>query len=160
MFWLIGAKNQNMKTKSIIQMAAAAMLGCFTAAVDTRAQSSDALLNKLVEKGVLTQEEASNLRKETTNDFNRAFNAKTGMPTWVNRVTFGGDFRGRYDGSYQDDSNTGPSSATQDRQQFRYRLRYGLVASLADQFEVGLRLGFGTGDGWDGDRMAAGMVRW
>jgi len=107
------------------------------------AQSADALINKLVEKGILTQVEAASLRSETTNDFNRAFAAKSGMAPWVNSVKFGGDFRGRYDGTYQDESNTGPGSATEDRQRFRYRLRYGMTANLADQFEIGLRLGSG-----------------
>src|SRR5205823_1639092 len=36
------------------------------------AQSSDALIDKLVEKGILSQEEAKSLRIESTNDFNRA----------------------------------------------------------------------------------------
>src|SRR3954453_17825247 len=79
-----------------------------------QAQSADALINKLVEKGILTQTEAASLRSETTNDFNRAFGAKSGMPPWVNSVKFGGDFRGRYDGTFQDASNTGPGSATED----------------------------------------------
>ncbi len=107
------------------------------------AQSADALIKKLVEKGILTQTEASGLLAESTNDFNRAFAAKTGMAPWVNNVSFRGDFRGRYDGIYQDSSNTGAGSATEDRQRFRYRLRYGLTANLADHFETGLRLGSG-----------------
>src|SRR5258707_2426171 len=101
-----------------------------------RAQSAAALIEKLVEKGILTQAEAKSLRAESTNDFNRALAARIGMAPWVNNVRFGGDFRGRYDGAYQDASNIGAGSAIEDRQRFRYRLRYGLTASLADHFEV------------------------
>jgi len=117
------------------------MLGGFGGIL--HAQTADALIKKLVEKGILTQAEATSLMAESTNDFNRAFAAKTGMPPWVNSISFGGDFRARYDGAYQDDSNTGPGSATEDRQRFRYRLRYGLTVNLADHFETGLRLGSG-----------------
>jgi hypothetical protein len=106
-------------------------------------QTADALIRKLVEKGILTQAEATGLLAESTNDFNRALEPKTTMPSWVNSISFGGDFRGRYDGIYQDDSNTGPGSATEDRHRFRYRLRYGFTATLADHFETGLRLGSG-----------------
>jgi hypothetical protein len=111
--------------------------------VNAYSQSADALINKLVEKGILTQGEAQSLKAEATNDFNKAYSAKSGLAPWVNSLKFGGDFRGRYDGIYQDDSNTGAGSATEDRQRFRYRLRYGLTAGLADHFEVGLRLGSG-----------------
>src|SRR6187200_448591 len=100
-------------------------------------QTADALIRKLVEKGILTQAEATNLLAESTNDVNRALEPKTTMPPWVNSINFGGDFRARYDGTFQDDSNTGPDSATEDRHRFRYRVRYGLTANLADHFETG-----------------------
>jgi len=63
------------------------------------AQSSDALLNKLVEKGILTAKEASDLKKEGKKNSPKDFAAKLGAPEWVERIKFGGDFRGRYDGS-------------------------------------------------------------
>jgi hypothetical protein len=122
---------------------AAGMLGVVLLSSSAHGQSADALINKLIEKGILTQDEAESLRRESTNNFKGSLAGKTEMPAWVEKVKFGGDFRGRYDGVYQDESNTGPGAATEDRQRFRYRLRYGMTASLADHFEVGLRLGSG-----------------
>src|ERR1041385_1661119 len=101
-------------------------------------QSSDALLNKLVEKGILTTKEASDLKEESQKTASKDFASKLGAPEWVNRIRFGGDFRGRYDGVWQDSSNTGAGSATADRDRFRYRLRYGVTMDLVDHFEVGL----------------------
>jgi hypothetical protein len=101
------------------------------------AQSADALLDKLVEKGVLTVKEANDLREEADKDFKKAHSLKTGMPEWVNAFRINGDFRGRYEGHWADN----PKFATRDR--LRYRIRLGMTAILADQFEVGLRMASG-----------------
>jgi hypothetical protein len=122
---------------------AASALAVFGAMNSVLAQSSDALLDKLVEKGILTAKEASDLKEESHKNAGKDVAAKLGAPDWVNRIKFGGDFRGRYDGIWQEGSNEGPGSATADRERFRYRLRYGVTAELADHFEVGLRLGSG-----------------
>src|SRR2546427_4319372 len=105
-----------MKQTQILKTIAIGTLASVLFSLSAQAQSAEALINKLVEKGILTQEEAQKLRVESTNDFNRAFTAKTGMAPWVTSLKFGGDFRGRYDGIYQNESNTGAGSATQDRQ--------------------------------------------
>ena len=65
-------------------------------APQTHAQSSDALIDKLVDKGILTTDEAKDLREESDKDFRTALQAKTGMPDWVTSYKIGGDFRGRY----------------------------------------------------------------
>src|SRR5690606_29166336 len=54
-----------------------------------------------------------------------------------------GDFRGRYDGIYSDIPNL------TDRNRLRLRLRFGVVASLTDDFEVGLRLASAASTGGD-----------
>lgn len=96
--------------------------------------TDDALINKLVQKGILTAQEAGELKTEAKNDFNTAFRAKTGMPEYVTSLKFSGDFRGRYDGIYAE------NAALTDRNRLRYRLRFGITAMLLDHFEVGLRL--------------------
>jgi hypothetical protein len=106
--------------------------GCGTLAV--WAQSSDALLNKLVEKGILTQDEAKQLKTETDKNFTTALAVKNGMPDWVTTLKFAGDFRGRYD------SIAPENSAAMNRERWRYRLRFGSIVTLKDEFEVGLRL--------------------
>src|ERR1043166_676588 len=112
-----------MKPQRVYKTMAAGMLGVVLLSSSAHGQSADALINKLIEKGILTQDEAESLRRESTNNFKGSLAGKTEIPAWVEKVKFGGDFRGRYDGAYQDESNTGSGSATEDRQRFRYRLR-------------------------------------
>ncbi|MDB6055504.1 MAG: hypothetical protein JWN25_3027 [Verrucomicrobiales bacterium] len=104
------------------------------------AQSSDALLDKLVEKGVLSTKEANELKEETDKNFTTAYSIKSGMPDWVKSVKMNGDFRARYDGVFQDNANGNP---VPDRNRLRYRLRFGPTISMTDNFEIGLRLGSG-----------------
>ena len=105
-------------------------LGAFAAL----GQSSDALLNKLVEKGILTQDEAKQLKTESDKNFTTALAAKNGMPDWVTSMKFTGDFRGRYESLAPD------NTAAVNRERWRYRLRFGTVVTMKDQFEGGLRL--------------------
>ena len=127
-----------------IGTAALSLAFCGTAS----AQSADALVDKLVEKGILSVKEANDLREEADKGFNQAYSVKSGMPEWVNSLKFNGDLRLRYDGIYNDD----PSFV--ERHRYRYRLRFGATAVLNDNFEAGLRLisgengkgGFTSGD--------------
>lgn len=102
--------------------------------VNGHAQSVDSLLDKLVDKGVISVKEANELREESDKDFTKAYSAKSGMPEWVSALKFNGDMRGRYESFYFD------NAAGVDRQRFRYRLRFGVTATLADSFEAGFRL--------------------
>jgi len=102
--------------------------------INGHAQSVDTLLDKLVDKGVLSVKEANELREESDKDFTKAYSAKSGMPEWVYSLKFGGDFRGRYESFYFD------NAAGVDRHRFRYRLRFGVTAALSDNFEAGFRL--------------------
>ncbi len=103
-----------------------------------QAQSSDALIDKLVDKGILTTKEANDLREETDKDFSKAYSVKSGLPEWVTGLRLGGDLRLRYDGIYIDADKGGADLS--DRNRLRYRLRFGVTATLLDNFEVGLRL--------------------
>jgi hypothetical protein len=97
------------------------------------AQSADALLDKLVDKGVLTVDEANELREQSDADFTRAYQLKTGMPDWVGSLRLNGDLRGRFESFHG-------REGLPDRNRFRYRIRAGMTAVLADQFEVGFRV--------------------
>ena len=96
--------------------------------------STDALLDKLVQKGILTAEEAASLREESAGEHK----SRLSLPEWIESVKFGGDFRLRYD-SIQSDL---PSYS--DRNRFRYRLRFGVTFHLAHDLETGLRLASGS----------------
>src|SRR5438105_1223815 len=101
-------------------------------------QSSDALIDKLVQKGILTTKEANDLREESDKGFNDAFKAKTGISDWVTGLKFSGDFRGRFE------QNNAESAEYFDRNRYRMRLRVGLVASVGEQFDVGFRIATGN----------------
>jgi len=92
--------------------------------VNASAQSVDALLNKLVEKGTLTLQEANELKKESNDGFTKGYQARSGMPDWVTALKLNGDFR---------------------------RLRFGAVATIKDNFEVGLRLTSSESGAFGGD---------
>ncbi|MFN7138654.1 MAG: putative porin [Limisphaerales bacterium] len=120
----------NMLRNSVVALAAILLVGNS----HCEAQSSDALINKLIEKGILTSQEAKELREQADQDFKEAYSARSGMPEWVSALKFNGDLRLRYENIHVDDP-TFP-----DRNRFRYRLRFGATASLTDNFEIGLRL--------------------
>jgi len=116
---------------------AAAALGTTPA----EAQSVDSLLDKLVEKGVLTNKEAKTLREEADKDFTKAYSSKSGMPEWVTSMTWKGDLRLRTE------HIKGTELNSVDRTRYRYRLRYGAEAALSDNFAVGFR--FASGEAGD-----------
>ena len=125
-----------MKSESICSVVALLV----TLAGHASGQSEDALLNKLVEKGVLTAQEAKDLRKDADKDFTAAYQSKSGLPPWVTNLKFTGDLRLRYDSAYFE----APNQA--DWQRFLLRLRVGFVALIHDNFEVGIRLGSSLGN--------------
>jgi len=108
------------------------------------AQSSDAIIDKLVEKGILTSKEANDLRDEADKNFTTAYQVKSGIPDWVTSLKISGDFRGRFEGFYSSGQYEQVAGGVpvdfQDRTRFRYRLRLGVTAVIQDNFEVGLRL--------------------
>ena len=105
------------------------------------AQSADSLIDKLVKKGVLTEQEAADLRKDADRDFATAIQSKSGMPDWVTSFVWSGDFRVRLDTSHNTDEPD--SNSSRERTRYVYRLRYGALVKIKDDFEVGIR--FGTG---------------
>jgi len=98
------------------------------------AQSSESLLKKLVEKKVLTEAEAAELRNEAN-----AENA-TKPNSWVDSITFKGDLRLRYEMKHQEWAAGSQSS----RNRFRYRFRYGAIADLQNDMKVGFRIASGS----------------
>jgi hypothetical protein len=102
---------------------------------NSHAQSSDALIDKLVDKGILTTTEAKDLRDEADKNFNTALQAKTGMPDWVTSYKLTGDVRARYD------QITAENTSFAQRSRFRYRLRFGITANMLDNLEAGFRIG-------------------
>lgn len=112
-------------------------LGCFPGAAWASVEV-DMLLDKLVEKGVLTRQEAADLRSEVA-EFKDASNkqlAKEIVPKWAQNISMSGDLRLRHESFWRD---TDP-----DRHRERVRLRLGLKGSISEQLEAGVRLATGT----------------
>jgi len=120
----------------------AAIIGLASVSAQAEALNGDGLLNLLEKKGLLSQEEAHQLRQEADQNFHqnfdKSFQAKTGLPDWVNSLKFNGDFRGRFE------VNSADNSSYIDRDRFRYRLRLGATASMVENFDVGFRLSSGN----------------
>jgi hypothetical protein len=79
----------------------------------------------LFEKGLITKDEAASIQEVK-------------IAKWIDRITFGGDLRLRYE--YFNNDSPHP-----DRGRFRYRLRMGTEITIG-QFLVGVRLASGTGE--------------
>lgn len=130
-----------MNYKTITKVAAAAAL---CAPLAAQAQSADALIDKLVEKGVLSVKEANELREEADRNFTQAYSVKTGLPDYVSSLRITGDVRARYEGFFSSSEfDPAPESGSTDfidRSRYRFRLRVGVIATLFDHLEVGLRL--------------------
>ena len=134
-----------MKKSSKLTLAAAAVAATLAGACPSAlAQSADALIDKLVDKGVLSVKEANELREEADKNFTQAYSVKSGMPEWVQALKLNGDFRGRYEAFFAD------NPLFEDRNRFRYRARFGVTAVMSDNFEVGFRLGSGDIDSASG----------
>ena len=108
-----------------------------TLATHARAQSADMLIDKLVDKGILTVREAQDLREESDKNFNTAVQSKFGMPDWVTGYKLAGDFRGRFE------ELTSENAAFTERIRYRYRMRFGITFNMQDNLEAGFRLASG-----------------
>jgi Putative porin len=137
-------------TKKIALFASVSLL--IALSPKTYSQSAvDALLNKLEQKGILTVDEAKELKAENAQDsaadFDKAFNSKFPMPDWITSYKLSGDFRGRFD----DVSADTPFTAGHDNNiRLRYRLRAGLTINMKDDLQVGFRLGTSDSPGATG----------
>ena len=129
-----------MLVKKLTLIAAAASLLLSGVA---RAQDNGALLDLLVRKGVINDQEAEEVRAELTKDYASSSAGKWKLSTPITELELYGDARLRYEirtaeAGPPDTLNT-PGDNTQ-RDRFRYRLRLGLRGTLADDWFFGLRL--------------------
>jgi len=105
--------------------------------------TSDPLIDKLEQKGILTADEAAELRSESdtqqTNLVNSISASKWKIADSIKSIQLYGDFRLRYE--YRGvDNLPGSASSTYYRERFRYALRVGIRGDLFDDFNYGLRL--------------------
>ena len=136
-----------MLVKKLTLIAAAASLLLSGVA---RAQDNGALLDLLVRKGVINDQEAEEVRAELTKEYASSSAGKWKLSTPITELELYGDARVRYEyrgGRTASDTPVaapGPGVAGvndwQERSRERYRLRIGLRGTLADDWFFGVRL--------------------
>lgn len=107
----------------------------------------DLLVDKLVEKDVLTPVEAQILLDETkTNVAKEIAEGKSAtLPAWIQAMTFKGDLRLRYQ-SEEQDTITSSSTTTAKRERARIRFRLGSEAKVTKDWKVNFGLASGPAD--------------
>ena len=133
-----------------LQFAVAGMAALCAMAINgpVRAQQDDALLDALVKKGVLSNQEAEDVRADEEKKLLRHAASKISLSSSIKSITFYGDLRLRYE---LRDGTTGAGATgtggallnhgdSQTLNRWRYRLRFGVKGDLYDNFFYGLRL--------------------
>jgi hypothetical protein len=117
------------------------VIGCLLAvpAVKAGAAEIDVLLEKLVEKGVLTPLEAQIVKDDTKEDVARQISSgrMDTMPSWIQTMKIKGDLRLRYQAEDK-------KSTEHWRNRGRYRLRFGVEANPLQDLKVGFGLASGN----------------
>jgi len=109
------------------------------------ASQVDILLQKLVDKNILTPGEASQIRTETEEEAKvDAAKGKTpGLPDWIRNIKLKGDFRLRYQYKHDKAGN----NVASDTSVGRVRVRLGLEGKVNDKLMAGI--GIATNSGGD-----------
>jgi polyhydroxyalkanoate synthesis regulator phasin len=120
-----------------------ALIGMTSAAF---AQDSGPLLDLLVKKGVINDQEAENLRAELTKDFAANSSAgKLNLSSPLTELRITGDVRARYEERMGQVTNASGAADSQQRDRMRYRFRAGLTGKLLNDWSFGFRLETATG---------------
>jgi hypothetical protein len=126
-----------------IYLVTAAAIASLLAPVIASAQDAGALLDLLVKKRLITDQEAEEVRGELVKDMASTSAGKLKLSSPITEIELYGDMRMRYEVRTAQaglpDTITRPGENTQ-RNRARYRLRLGLRGTLADDWFFGLRL--------------------
>ncbi|GAB4239748.1 MAG: hypothetical protein OHK005_01410 [Candidatus Methylacidiphilales bacterium] len=118
--------------------AAACMLGWTSMG---QAQTASPLIDALVKKGVITELEGSQIKKEINDDWVTQGGSKIDMGSHVKKLKLYGDARFRYQNDTRSTFAAGAGrSNSQSRDRYRYRLRIGADYTLSEGFKAGVRL--------------------
>src|SRR5262252_6866073 len=132
-----------------LTFAAAALFFAFSG-IAARAQDAGALLDLLVKKKLITDQEAEEVRGELVKEYSETSAGKWKLSTPITELELYGDVRLRYNYDGGETKSRGPTSAPgvgvagandwQERSRERYRVRLGLRGTLMDDWFFGLRL--------------------
>src|SRR5256885_2202264 len=106
------------------------------------AQDAGALLDLLVKKRLITDQEAEEVRAELTKEVSTTSAGKWKLSAPITELELYGDVRLRYEyrGGRTPDNNSVTEDDWQERSRERYRVRIGLGGTLADDCFFGIRL--------------------
>lgn len=104
----------------------------------------DLLLQKLVDKGVLSAGEAQQVKTETQEQVKKeiAQGKYSSLPQWVQNTKLKGDLRLRYQNLHEKNTD----DISKDTTVGRIRMRLGLESKVNDQLKVGIGIATGSGD--------------
>ena len=130
---------------------AALCSGAFLPVTPAHGQENSALLDALVKKGVLSNQEAEDVRAAEEKDYSSSAASKINLSSSIKSITFYGDLRLRYemrDGTVDRGDLNGANGVyahgdSQSRSRWRYRLRFGFKGDLYDNFFYGVRAATG-----------------
>jgi hypothetical protein len=119
-------------------------------------QSSDAILDLLVKKGVITQREANEAREQLDQQAQQTVEmySKTKASSWLDCLSFSGDLRLRAEYFSYEDSLNKP-----DRLRWRYRLRFAAEAKFPEWATINTRLVSSDGDPVSGNETLTEVFR-
>ena len=103
------------------------------------AQDSGPIIDKLVAKGLLTDQEGEDLRTEMLKDFGTTSAGKLDISSAVTKLKITGDARVRYQFD-NEQANPADAANDRDRNRYRYRVRLGLEAELGPKWTAATRL--------------------
>jgi hypothetical protein len=125
-------------------------------AATAHAQSSDAILDLLIKKGIITQREANEAREQLDQQTQQSVEmySKVKTSSWLDALTFSGDLRLRSEFFSYEDSLNKP-----DRLRWRYRLRFGAEAKFPEWATINTRLVSSDGDPVSGNETFTDVFR-
>lgn len=118
---------------------------CMVAGVSiSQAGEIDLLLQKLVEKGVLTGAEAQQVKTETQEQVKKeiAQGKFSSLPAWVQNIKLKGDLRLRYQNQHEKNDN----NIEKDANIGRVRMRLGIESKINEKLLAGIGIATGSGD--------------
>src|SRR6266550_7818941 len=129
-----------MLTKKFVQIAV--IFSFLVAPISMFAQDAGALLDLLVRKKLINDQEAEEVRAELTKEAATTSGGKWKLSSPITELELYGDVRVRYEyrGGRTADNNLATEDDWQERERERYRLRIGLRGTLADDWFFGVRL--------------------
>ncbi|MFA5157364.1 MAG: putative porin [Candidatus Omnitrophota bacterium] len=125
-------------------MLIAVMLASISGVRLSYAGEIDLLLQKLVEKGVLTPGEAQQIGTETKEQVKKeiAEGKYSSLPSWAQNIKLKGDFRLRFQSLHEKNTR----DIGKDTTIGRIRVRLGLEGKVNDKLKVGVGIATGSGD--------------